>query len=64
MRVFIAEIGVTIYFYVGNKVKQKKAEGDDRFLLFFDIIFDDSIGGLVINALPYRVAIGLHRILQ
>ena len=24
MRVFIAEIGVTIYFYVGNKVKQKK----------------------------------------
>lgn len=49
MRVFIAEIGVTIYFYVGNKVKQKKAEGDDRFLLFFDIIFDDSIGGLVVN---------------
>ena len=29
----------------------------------FDV-YDDSIGGLVINALPYRVAIGLHRILQ
>ena len=64
MRVFIAEIGVTIYFYVGNKVKQKKQKETIVSFFFFDIIFDDSIGGLVINALPYRVAIGLHRILQ
>ena len=35
-----------------------------RFLLFFNIILDESIGSLVIYTLPYRVAIGLHRILQ
>ncbi|RHP93717.1 hypothetical protein DXA19_12050 [Firmicutes bacterium AM59-13] len=64
MWIFIAEIGVAIYFYVGNKVKQKKQKETIVSFFFFDIIFDDSIGGLVINTLPYRVAIGLHCILQ
>ena len=64
MWIFIAEIGVAIYFYAGNKVKQKKQKETIVSFFFFDIIFDDSIGGLVINTLPYRVAIGLHRILQ
>ena len=64
MWIFIVEIGVAIYFYAGNKVKQKKQKETIVSFFFFDIIFDDSIGGLVINTLPYRVAIGLHRILQ
>ena len=51
MWIFIAEIGVAIYFYVGNIVKQKKQKETIVSFFFYDIIFDDSIGGLVINSL-------------